>query len=81
MLDLHKLLSDVFDPQPGETATVVVDMPHGSVTDSTAWQERRAMAERWRTALAEHQSVAAVFLQKVFGREFNPKSRKYNSGA
>lgn len=48
--DLNKLLIDVFDPQPSETVTVVVDHPHGKLVDSEQWQERRAMAGEWRDA-------------------------------
>ena len=51
MLDLQKLFTDLFDPQPGEIALVLVDIPHGSIHDTPAWQQRRAMAERWRAAL------------------------------
>src|SRR5689334_3029924 len=53
MLDLHKLFTDLFDPQPGETALVIVDTPHGTVHDTPAWEQRRAMAERWRDALQQ----------------------------
>ncbi len=53
MLNVKKLLIDVFNPQPGEIATVVVDLPHGNIADSEAWHARRAMAERWRGVLAE----------------------------
>jgi len=53
MFDVKKLLIDVFDPQPGEVATVVVDLPRDGVADNEAWRSRRAMAERWRAALAE----------------------------
>src|SRR5262245_27054427 len=52
MLDLQKLFSDLFDPQPGELALVLVDTPHGALHDTPAWQQRRAMAERWCAALA-----------------------------
>ena len=52
-MDLRKLFIDVFDPQAGETAAVFVDLPHGELRDNDAWQARRAMAERWHTALAE----------------------------
>ena len=52
-MDLRKLFVDVFDPQPGETAAVFVDLPHGEWRDNNAWVARRAMAERWHTALAE----------------------------
>mgnify|MGYP006286346789 CR=1 FL=1 len=51
MIDLGKLLVDVFDPQQGETVTVAVDVPHGGLSDTAAWRERRGMAEEWRSAL------------------------------
>ena len=53
MLDLQKLFSDVFAPQPGEVATVMVDLPHHAIPDNDVWRARRQMAERWRDALAE----------------------------
>lgn len=53
MLDLQKLLIDVFDPQADEVAMVVVDTPHGDLPDNDAWEARRKMAMRWRDALAE----------------------------
>ena len=53
MLNLRKLFIDVFDPQPGETAVVFVDLPHGEIHDTPAWKERRAMAERWHAALVQ----------------------------
>src|ERR1700704_3520269 len=52
-MDLRKLFIDVFDPEPGETAAVFVDLPHGELTDNPAWTARRAMAERWHAALAD----------------------------
>jgi hypothetical protein len=53
MLNLRKLFIDVFDPQPGETAAVFVDLPHDELHDNRAWKERRAMAERWHAALLQ----------------------------
>jgi len=53
MIDLHKLFTDVFDPQPGETALVLVDTPHGNLHDTPAWARRRQMAARWDSALRE----------------------------
>lgn len=53
MLDLRKLFIDVFDPQPGETAAVFVDLPHGPITDNAAWKQRREMAQRWHAALTK----------------------------
>lgn len=50
--DLEKLLVDVFDPQPGEAITVMVDLPHGDIPDNPDWRERRRMAEEWREAFA-----------------------------
>jgi hypothetical protein len=51
MLNLHKLFTDLFDPQPGETALVLIDTPHGTFHDTPAWEQRREMAGRWRAAL------------------------------
>ena len=53
MLDVKKLLCDVFDPQPGEVVTFVVDLPRDGIQDNQAWKARRAMAERWRGAMQE----------------------------
>ncbi len=53
MLDVKKLLSDVFDPQPGETVTFAVDLPTEDVPDNEGWTARRAMAERWRDVMIE----------------------------
>jgi hypothetical protein len=53
MIDLQKLFCDTFDPQPGETALVLVDTPHGLIGDTPAWERRRAMAQRWHAALRE----------------------------
>jgi leucyl aminopeptidase (aminopeptidase T) len=53
MLDVKKLLIDVFEPQAGEVAAVVVDLPRDGVPDSPGWSARREMASRWRDSLAE----------------------------
>ncbi len=53
MLDLEKLFSDVFDPQAGEVATVMIDLPHDRIPDNEEWRSRRQMAQRWRDALVE----------------------------
>lgn len=53
MFDLKKLLIDVFDPQPGELVTVLVDRPTETVPDNDRWQARRAMAEEWREVFLE----------------------------
>jgi hypothetical protein len=52
-VNLRKLFVDVFDPEPGETVAVFVDLPHGELKDNRAWTDRRAMAERWHVALEE----------------------------
>ncbi|MBZ5587420.1 MAG: aminopeptidase [Acidobacteriia bacterium] len=59
--DLIKLLTDVFDPQPGEVVTVACDVPRALGEDTPAWQERRAMAAEWQrafTALGRGRSFA-----------------------
>src|SRR5689334_13911618 len=53
MINLLKLFSDTFDPQPGETALVLIDTPHDTIGDTPAWEQRRAMARRWHAALGE----------------------------
>ena len=53
MFDVKKLLLDVFDPQPGEVVTFAVDLPRDDIPDHESWSARRAMAERWRDAMAE----------------------------
>lgn len=63
-LDLHKLFTDVFHPEPGERVVVVTDVPHGKLKDDAAWQERREMAADWREAW--------VKLGKVVGFEVLP---------
>ncbi|MGB9299814.1 MAG: hypothetical protein WCD51_04385 [Anaerolineae bacterium] len=47
--DLEKLIVDVFAPQPGEKVLVMVDLPHGELTDHGAWVERRRMAQEWHS--------------------------------
>jgi hypothetical protein len=46
--DLEKLIVDVFDPQPGETVLVMVDLPYGGINDYGGWSARREMAAEWR---------------------------------
>jgi leucyl aminopeptidase (aminopeptidase T) len=53
MLDIKKLLTDVFDPQPGEVVTFAVDLPRDGVPDHDGWSARRAMAGRWRDAMLD----------------------------
>ncbi len=53
MLDVKKLLIDVFDPQPDEVVTFVVDLPSDEVPDREGWSARRNMAERWRGVMVE----------------------------
>ena len=49
-MDLHKLFTDVFHPEPDETVAIIADVPHGELRDHQAWQERREMAAEWRAA-------------------------------
>ena len=48
--DLKRLLTGVFETQPGEEVVVACDIPHGPLADHAAWQERRKMAGEWRAA-------------------------------
>jgi len=50
--DLGKFFDDIFKPAKGEIVTVMYDTPHGDIKDRPEWQERRKMAEDWRTGLA-----------------------------
>jgi len=51
MLDVKKLLIDIFDPEPDEVATVMVDVPGPECEDNPGWRARREMAGRWREVL------------------------------
>jgi hypothetical protein len=48
--DLKRLLTGVFEVQPGEAVVVACDVPHHELADHAAWKERREMAEEWRAA-------------------------------
>ena len=48
--DLEKLIVDVFGPQAGEKVVVMVDLPHGELSDHDGWAKRRQMAEEWHAA-------------------------------
>ncbi|MDD2237080.1 MAG: hypothetical protein PHG65_07735, partial [Kiritimatiellae bacterium] len=52
--NLPKLIRDVFDPQPRETALFLVDLPTPEAPESTDWQDRRLMAADWRAAFLEY---------------------------
>jgi leucyl aminopeptidase (aminopeptidase T) len=65
MVDVKKLLTDVFDPQPGEVVTFAVDLPRDGVPDNEEWSARRAMAERWRSAMAELASERDFSVQPI----------------
>jgi len=49
--DLQKLLKDVFRPGMDERVVVMTDVP--AETDNPEWQERRLMADEWRTAFIQ----------------------------
>lgn len=51
--DLKKLLTDVFETQPGETVVVACDLPTVRCEDNPLWEERRVMAQEWRDAFAD----------------------------
>ncbi len=60
--NLHQLLRDVFQPQPGERVLVLVDLPHGRWADDSDWADRRAMAAEWRQAFLDLGVDAAPLL-------------------
>jgi hypothetical protein len=43
-----KLFRDIFAPKSGENVLFLVDMPHGNITDSQVWKDRREMAQLMR---------------------------------
>lgn len=51
--DLEKLIVDVFAPHPGEKVLVMTDLPHGELSDSSQWVDRRGMAEEWHSTFEE----------------------------
>jgi hypothetical protein len=50
---LQTYFTDTFDPQPGETALVITDLPAMRMHDTPSWRERRTLAARWRDMLAQ----------------------------
>jgi len=48
VFNLHKLIKDVFNPQPEEMATFLVDYPTSKENDTANWKARREMAAQWR---------------------------------
>jgi hypothetical protein len=48
--DLIKLLTDVFDPEPGEAVIVACDKPRVPGDDTPVWAERREWAGEWQRA-------------------------------
>ena len=48
-----KMFNDVFAPKSGEKVLFLVDMPHGNLTDSDVWKERRTMAQEWYRTFKE----------------------------
>jgi len=70
---LEKLFVDVFDPQSGDTVSIMYDLPHGEIHDTQEWMERRQMAEEW------HQEIARF--SKKYGLHVNPVVRYDATGA
>jgi len=67
MLDIKKLLIDVFDPQPGEVVTFAVDLPRDDVPDDEGWVARRAMAGRWRDVMVELAAERQFTVSPILG--------------
>lgn len=58
--NLEKLIVDVFDPQPGEKVLVMMDLPHGQLSDYEGWAERREMASEWQAAFQQLESELEI---------------------
>ena len=46
-----KLFQDVFAPDETDVVHFLTDHPHGDMESTPAWQDRRKMAEEWRSAM------------------------------
>lgn len=42
-----QMFQNVFAPKPAEEVLFIVDMPHGTIHDNSAWNDRRNMAREW----------------------------------
>ncbi|MFX0145634.1 MAG: DUF4396 domain-containing protein [Candidatus Hodarchaeota archaeon] len=51
--DFEKLIVDVFAPQPGEKVLVMIDLPHGELSNNSEWARRRLMAKKWQEGLVQ----------------------------
>ena len=45
--DMEKFIDDIFAPLKGEILTIMIDIPHGAISDNAEWIERREMASEW----------------------------------
>lgn len=45
--NLEKLFVDVFSPEHGEVVTIMYDLPHDKIMDTSEWEQRREMAIDW----------------------------------
>ena len=50
--NLEKLFVAVFAPQNGDIVTIMYNLPHGEIRDLLEWQDRREMANEWRSQIA-----------------------------
>ena len=48
-----KLFKVVFSPKSGEKVLFLMDIPHGDITDSQMWKDRRKMAKDWYNTFKE----------------------------
>lgn len=51
--DIEKFFQDIFKPGQDEVLTILIDLPHGKVTDNSHWEDRREMAEDWLKKLTD----------------------------
>ncbi len=48
-----KMFKDIFAPKSAEKVLVLIDIPHGPITDNNSWKERRKLAQEWYTTFSE----------------------------
>lgn len=62
--NMKDFIKEIFAPGKKEMLTIMIDVPHGSLSDTEKWKERREMARIWHTKISE--------ISPVWGMEINP---------
>ncbi|MEN8154420.1 MAG: hypothetical protein ABFR75_10400 [Acidobacteriota bacterium] len=61
---IKMFIEKIFAPAKNEVLTIMIDVPHGSISDTGEWKERREMARDWHSKISK--------LSSVWGMEINP---------